>query len=197
MAAKVALMPEPTVHPVRFTAAAAADLAALHRRDPQIVRNVLAKVLLLERDPYAGRPLVGELIGWRKLVVGNRQWRIVWRVITEEDGSTEVEISEVWAVGAREDAAVYDEVRRRIAAMPDSPQTRNLAELLARFGRSAPSAEAATQQDATPPATEQVPGWLVDRLVNKAALDRETVTAMSLDEAILCWEEWMSGGPWH
>lgn len=190
-------MPEPTVHPVRFTAAAAADLAALHRRDPQIVRSVLAKVVLLERDPYAGRPLVGELIGWRKLVVGNRQWRIVWRVITEEDGSTGVEISEVWAVGAREDDAVYDEVRRRIAAMPDSPQTRNLAELLARFGRSAPTAEAATEQDTTPPRTEQVPGWLVDRLINKAALDRETVTAMSLDEAILRWEEWMSGGPWR
>lgn len=188
-------MPEQSVHPVRFTTAAAADLAALHRRDPQIVRSVLAKVLLLERDPYAGRPLVGELIGWRKLVVGNRHWRIVWRVIRDEDGTTGVEISEIWAVGAREEAAVYDEVRRRLASAPPSPETRHLAELLARFGRSVP---AAVGQEAAPPGArepEHVPGWLVDRLVGKVGLDRETVRQMELAEAILCWEEWMSGGP--
>lgn len=188
-------MTEQSVHPVRFTKAAAADLAALHRRDPQIVRSVLAKVLLLERDPYAGRPLVGELIGWRKLVVGNRHWRIVWRVIRDEDGTTGVEIAEIWAVGAREDSAVYDEVRRRLAAAPPSPETRNLAELLARFGQSTPQAAARDASVAGARESERVPGWLADRLVDKAGLDRETVRTMKLDEAILRWEEWMSGGP--
>jgi mRNA interferase RelE/StbE len=183
------------VHPVRFTTAAAADLAALHRRDPQIVRSVLAKVLLLERDPYAGRPLVGDLIGWRKLVVGNRRWRIVWRVVREEDGTTSVEVSEIWAVGAREDASVYDEVRRRLASAPPSPETRHLAELLGRFGQSGPAAVGQEAESSGARQSEPVPGWLVDRLVDKAGLDRGTVQEMALDEAILRWEEWMSGGP--
>ncbi len=160
---------------------------ALQRKDPQIVRAVLSKISLLERDPYAGRPLVGDLIGWRKLVVGNRQWRIVWRVVTEADGTTVVEVSEIWAVGAREDAAVYAEVRRRIDRLPESPVARGLTELLARFGDSSPDAT-----EEAPSAPEPVPDWLTERLITKAGLPPADVGAMTLDEAIAAWETWMS-----
>ncbi|GGL16360.1 type II toxin-antitoxin system RelE/ParE family toxin [Streptomyces flaveus] len=180
-------MPDTPRHPVRFTAAAEADLDALHRRDPQIARAALHKVRLLERDPYAGRPLVGDLVGFRKLVVGDRHWRIVWRVVDDGDGPSEVEISEVWAVGAREDSAVYDEVRRRLADLPDTPNIRVLRDLLEKFGLD-PGA-------AAPPPPEPVPAWLIDRLTGKAGLPLEEAQAMPLEEAITTWENWMSRPP--
>ena len=58
-------------------------------------------MLLLERDPLAGEPLLGTLVGYRKLVVGNRDWRIVWRASTDQRGTLTIEIAEVWAVVAR------------------------------------------------------------------------------------------------
>lgn len=67
-------------------------------------------MLLLEADPLAGEPLLGSLIGYRKLVVGNRDWRIVWRAVTDQRGIVSVEIAEVWAVGARADSEVYSEM---------------------------------------------------------------------------------------
>ncbi|WP_055525049.1 type II toxin-antitoxin system RelE/ParE family toxin [Streptomyces graminilatus] len=177
-------MPDTPRHPVRFTDAAVADLAALHRRDPQIARAALRKVLLLESDPYAGRPLVGDLVGWRKLVVGDRHWRIVWRVVEEVDGTTSVEVSEVWAVGPRENAAVYDELRTRLSSLPDTATARNLRDLFDRFGLDTGTP--------APPPPEPVPDWLVGRLTDKAGLPLERVLAMSLEEAIAAWEDWMT-----
>ena len=51
---------------VRLTEAAFDDLRTLNSHDPQIVRWVFKKMLLLERDPPAGAPLLGEVIGYRK-----------------------------------------------------------------------------------------------------------------------------------
>lgn len=62
---------------VRLTDPAVDDLAGLMRKDPKIARWALKKMIQLETDPEAGQPLVGALIGWRKLTVGNRDWRIV------------------------------------------------------------------------------------------------------------------------
>lgn len=177
-------MPDTPRHLVRFTAPAVADLELLYRRDPQIARGALRKVLLLERDPYAGRPLVGDLAGWRKLVVGDRHWRIVWRVVEEADGTTGVEISEVWAVGPRENSAVYDELRSRLSNLPNTPAARDLRDLLDRFGLDAGAA--------APPPPDPVPDWLIVRLTDKAGLPRERVLTMSLEEAIAAWEDWMS-----
>lgn len=61
---------------VRLTEPAVDDLRELYRKDPQIVRWCFKKMLLLESSPEAGEPLVGGLIGFRKLVVGDRDWRI-------------------------------------------------------------------------------------------------------------------------
>ena len=57
---------------VRLTEDAVADLHRLGKKDPQIVRTVLKKMLLLERSTNAGEPLLGASIGFRKLVVGDR-----------------------------------------------------------------------------------------------------------------------------
>ena len=122
---------------VRLTSPAVADLHALLRKDPQIVRWALKKMLLLERDPHAGEPLLGHLVGWRKLTVGDRNWRVIWRVSTDKTGAVTVTISEVWAVGARSDAAVYAEMTERIADLGPNPTTQALSSVIDMLGRHA------------------------------------------------------------
>lgn len=167
---------------VRLTDPAVDDLAQLLRHDPQILRAVFKKLLLLERDPRAGEPLLGALVGWRKLVVGDRHWRIVWRVTADERGTTVLEIAEVWAIGARADREVYDEVASRLASMPDSPVTRALTEVVELLGRQswhiAPASE---------PVAEPLPDWLVDRLVRTARIPRRDVEGMDLQTAVDAW----------
>jgi len=96
---------------VTFTDAAIDDL---RRIGPDAVPKVLKKVLILLDSPDAGYPLGGELTGFRKLVVGRNTWRIVYRVVDEK----QIEICEVWAVGARADAEVYAEATARVQAAP-------------------------------------------------------------------------------
>ena len=50
---------------VRLTEPAIDDLRRLQRADPQVVRWALKKMLLLERNPNAGAPLLGALVGYR------------------------------------------------------------------------------------------------------------------------------------
>jgi mRNA interferase RelE/StbE len=80
---------------VRLIEPAAHDLTMLVRSDPQIVRQVLKRLLYIERNPTVGDPLLGDLIGYRKLTVGDRHWRIIWRVVTDSNGDLVVEIAEV------------------------------------------------------------------------------------------------------
>ncbi len=86
----------------------------LHRLDGAPLVWALKKTLLLETNPQAGEPLLDSLIGYRKLVVGNRDWRIVWRVLNDERGAWTVEVVEVWAVGARSDNTAYAEMTERV-----------------------------------------------------------------------------------
>ncbi len=51
----------------------------LQRLDDAPLVWALKKMLLLETDPLAGEPLLGSLIGYRKLVVDNRDWRLIWK----------------------------------------------------------------------------------------------------------------------
>ena len=90
---------------VRLSDPAVEDLARLVRKHPQIARWALKKMIQLETDPEAGQPLPGELVGWRKLAVGNRDWRIVWRVTHDEAGGVIVDVAKVWAAGGRRQAA--------------------------------------------------------------------------------------------
>jgi mRNA interferase RelE/StbE len=174
---------------VRLTRPAFGDLETLARQDPQALRWALKKMLVLERDPEAGEPLRGALIGWRKIVVGDRDRRIVWRVTHDDAGTVVVDVAEVWAVGTRADAEVYTEMRERVAALPGSPATTALADAVRRLGRLA----AGIGPAAEPAEPEPLPGWLVERLTRQAGLPLAGVLAMSLEQAVDAWTAWSSG----
>ncbi len=145
-------------------------------------------MLLLERDPQAGRPLLGDLIGWRKLVVGDRDWRIVWRVTADADGNAAIDVAEVWAVGARTDAKVYAEMSDRIRELGDTPTTQTLSKVIARLGRSAGTIAAASE-----PVLDPVPLWLVERLVGQLHMSGDDVDRLTGAEAMQIWETFITG----
>lgn len=102
---------------VRLLPEAADDVRALDGAARKLVLGALKK---LEESPeLRGAPLgskanaQSELTGFRKLVVGNRAYRIIYRV--RDDGSVVV----VWVVGARADDEVYRIARARVAAYAD------------------------------------------------------------------------------
>lgn len=163
-----------------------AAIEDLHRLDGAPLVWALKKMLLLETDPYAGEPLVGRLVGYRKLVVGNRDWRLVWRVITDERGAVIVDVAEVWAVGARTDAAVYEEMVTRVDQLPDGRVRRSLSDVVERLGKRAKSLR--PRRPFTPPV--RVEGWLVERLVHTAGMDRSVVAAMTSEQAVDAWVEY-------
>ncbi len=174
--------PTPRGAEVWLTDPAVADL---QRLDGAPLVWALKKMLLLEREPQAGEPLLGSLIGYRKLVVGNRDWRIVWRASTDERGTRTIEVAEVWAVGARSDSEVYTEMTHRVASLGDTPVRRSLSAILDELGRRAKGAPAKPVAPA-PPGPEP---WLVDRLVHTAGLDREAVLAMTSEQAVDAWTD--------
>lgn len=174
---------------VRLTDDAVADLWTLFRADPQIVRWALKKMIQLERDPYAGEALLGGLIGYRKITVGNRAWRVVWRVEQDRAGGFVVEVAEVWAVGARKDSAVYAEIQQRIDAGGPSPRTRALTQVLELFVKPARDLVATPE----PEDPEAVPRWLSEALLYVARLPASRVESMSLTEAEAAWAEHISG----
>jgi mRNA interferase RelE/StbE len=60
------------------------------------LERFLAKLVRLEADgPQVGQPLRGELHGFRKIVVGDRDWRIIFRTDAAETVAT------VWVIGDR------------------------------------------------------------------------------------------------
>jgi mRNA interferase RelE/StbE len=72
----------------------------------------LKKLLRLEDvGAEAGQPLGGGLTGWRKIVVGDRNWRIIFTTDVEETVAT------VWVIGDRDDSVCYAEAQRRVAAL--------------------------------------------------------------------------------
>ena len=187
--------PEREKHPhvagavVRLTDAAVDDLNHLGRRDPQIVRWALKKMLLLERDPQAGEPLLAGLILWRKLVVGDRHWRVAWRVDTDDLGDYYVEVAEVWADGYRKDSTIYEEVRERLEAAGDSPASRSLADVVNQLGKLGRGLSATP----APISPAPVPPWLRDALIHVVRLPKEEVEDMDLKEAEARWEAHITG----
>lgn len=158
----------------------------LRRLDGAALIWALKKMLLLERNPNAGEPLLGTLIGYRKLVFGDRDWRIVWRTTTDDRGGVIIEIAEVWAVGARADSEVYAEMTSRVAQMSAQPAKRALASVIEALGKSAKGVTARPPY-APPPTPEP---WLVDLLVRTVGLERATVEAMTLEEAMDAWADY-------
>jgi mRNA interferase RelE/StbE len=93
-------------------------------------RVLVAKALVkLEDEPEKrGAPLgakaTGDLTGLRKLVVGNRTYRIVYRV--EPDGSVCV----IWVIAKRADSEVYALAVSRLKGHQDAEMTTQLLQLL-------------------------------------------------------------------
>jgi len=174
---------------VRLTDDAVGDLQLLFKADPQIVRWALKKMLQLERDPQAGDPLLGGLIGYRKITVGDRDWRIVWRVVQDEAGDFLVEVAEVWAVGYRKDSEVYAEIQRRVTAAGTSPKTKALTQILQLFAKQARDLTATPE----PTKPEPVPQWLTDALLYVVHLPAARVSEMSLEQAEEAWAGHISG----
>jgi mRNA interferase RelE/StbE len=170
---------------VRLTDAALDDLDRLAASVPQALRWALKKMLLLEESPDAGEPLLGNLIGWRKLTVGDRDCLIVWRHTTDETASPVIEIAEVWAVGARSDKEVYLEMAARVRSLPATPHAVDLAEVIERFGKLRAGITAAA-----PPTGERLPDWLVNQLVHTAGMQQAVVDAMTLQQAVDAWTDW-------
>lgn len=163
-------------------------LEDLQRLDGAPLVWALKKMLLLETDPMAGEPLLGSLIGYRKLVVGNRDWRIVWRAMTDARGAVTVEIAEVWAVGARSDGQVYAEMERRLDTLGDAPVRRSLEQIVGELGKRAKGVTPAT---VLAPASPPEP-WLVERLVHTAGLNRDHVLAMTSEQAVDAWTAYIT-----
>jgi mRNA interferase RelE/StbE len=166
---------------ITFTDAAIDDL---RRIGPDAVPKVLKKVLILLDSPDAGHPLGGELTGFRKLIVGRNTWRIVYRVVDEK----QIEICEVWAVGARADAEVYAEATARVqAAAGQRPELLKLADVIERLGKLSGGIAAPVAASREP-----VPDWLAQRLIHTVGMQPQDVAALSLEEAVDRWGEFMS-----
>lgn len=103
------------------------------------IKDFLAKLVRLEEDgPTVGLPLghkeQGNLTGWAKIVVGDRNWRIVFRM---RDPETAV----VGVIGDRDDEDCYRELARRIGADKRLEQTVSLAAAFAQLLRATKSAK--------------------------------------------------------
>lgn len=91
---------------------AIADLARLTESGKR--KSFLKKLLEVEaKGSQAGEPLGRDLVGWRKITVGHRDWRIVFRVDKAETVAT------VCVVGDRDDGACYEEAKRRANDVQD------------------------------------------------------------------------------
>ena len=166
-----------TPHPqraclVRFTEHANTDLHRLDKKDPEIVRAVFKKTLLLERSSSAGEPPLGALIDFRKLVVGDRDRRIVWRFTAATDGTPILDISEVWAVGVRSDGEIYEELKDRVTRIGDDPTLQPLKDVITQTGRLYQSVEAAAESSQE----SSLPDWLQTALQHQLNLVREDIS---------------------
>lgn len=112
---------------VKLLPEAADDVRRLDGSARRLVAQGLNK---LRTDPQLrGAPLgsraSGNLTGLRKLVVGNRTYRIVYDV--RMDGTVVI----VWVVGPRADSEVYEAAKTRIAQYEADPARRDvLAQIL-------------------------------------------------------------------
>lgn len=112
---------------VQLTGEAREDLRDLDGSARKIVLKALKK---LEENPeQRGQPLgnqagSGNLVTFRKLVVGDRDYRIVYRV--EADGT----ICVVWVIGKRVDQECYDLAVARLQLYADTHDAGQLTEAL-------------------------------------------------------------------
>jgi mRNA-degrading endonuclease RelE of RelBE toxin-antitoxin system len=102
---------------------AADDFRYITKKNSSLKKLILVKLLAIESEPaLMGQPLTGSLADMRKIKVGDRIWRIVWKVLKKN--------SQVWGIGKRDHSEIYKEVERRINILGSNPETLPLANLL-------------------------------------------------------------------
>jgi mRNA interferase RelE/StbE len=106
---------------------AIADLAK-HAESGKL-KSFFRKLLEIEeKGPEAGEPLGRDLVGWRKITVGNRDWRIVFRVDKQS------EVATVCVIGDREDGVCYEEAKQRIDKVKNTDAASLAESMMALFG---------------------------------------------------------------
>ena len=110
------------------------DIADLEGSERKQVFKALKK---LEVGPHKrGAPLGSGLTTFRKLVVGNRQIRIVYRVDANGDAAV------VWVVATRVDSECYDLAMARLALFGGGDTQTALTELVQEvFGSESPGSQ--------------------------------------------------------
>jgi len=81
--------------------------------DNSIKKQVANKMDKLSENPYFGEPLKNkmriDLIGFYKIYILNKKYRIVYRMIKEK-----IEIVEIWGIGRRDKEKIYKLLANRI-----------------------------------------------------------------------------------
>jgi mRNA interferase RelE/StbE len=112
---------------VELIDAAVADLAR-HVESGKL-KSFFEKLLEIEASgSQAGEPLGRDLVGWRKITVGNRDWRIVFLVDRAETVAT------VCVIGDRDDGACYEEARKRADDVDDADAASLAESMMELFG---------------------------------------------------------------
>lgn len=106
---------------------AIADLAR-HAESGKLKAFLRKLVEIEEKGSGAGQPLGRDLVGWRKITVGDRNWRIVFRIDREETVAT------VCVIGDREDGACYEEAKQRVERANEEDATSPAESMLELFG---------------------------------------------------------------
>lgn len=92
-------------------------------------KSFLKKLVEIEaKGSQAGEPLGRDLVGWRKITVGNRDWRIVFRVDRAETVAT------VCVIGDRDDGACYEEAKKRANDVQDEDAASLAESMMELFG---------------------------------------------------------------
>lgn len=106
---------------------AVADLAK-HAESGKL-KAFFKKLLEIEaKGSQAGEPLGRDLAGWRKLTVGDRDWRIVFRVDPAETVAT------VCVIGDRDDGVCYEEAKKRAVKLDDDDAASLAESMMELFG---------------------------------------------------------------
>ncbi len=110
---------------IQFTDDAVADLNDF---PPSALKLVLGKLRVLTRNAEAGyvlgRRRTGNLTGFRCLVIGDRLYRVVYKV--EDNG----DVCVVWVISGRADDEVYEEAVSRLEQLGNDPRAQALSEAL-------------------------------------------------------------------
>lgn len=106
---------------------AVADLAKLAESGK--LRSFFKKLVeIAAKGSQTGEPLGRDLVGWRKLTVGDRDWRIVFRVDKAETVAT------VCVIGDRDDGACYEEAKQRANHVEDGDAASLAESMMELFG---------------------------------------------------------------